>query len=152
MTQATALQIHATCIALEGAGVLLRGPSGAGKSDLALRLLDRGARLVADDRVDLRRAGAAVVASAPATLRGLVEARGVGILRVPYLESSTIRLVVDLVAREEVDRLPEAMAETLLGVAVPRLRLHGFDGSVPAKLALALRPGAWLREAGLSAA
>ncbi|MFZ9450406.1 MAG: HPr kinase/phosphorylase [Alphaproteobacteria bacterium] len=88
MTQATSIQVHATCVAIDGAGILLRGPSGAGKSDLALRLVDGGAALVADDRVDLRRRGTCLVASPPAPLRGLVEARGVGILRVPFLAAA----------------------------------------------------------------
>ncbi len=141
VTQATSIQIHATCVAIDGAGILLRGPSGAGKSDLALRLVDAGAALVADDRVDLRRRGACLVASAPAPLRGLVEARGVGILRLPFLDAAELHLVVDLVARDEVERLPGPEAEAMLGVALPRLRLHGFDASAPAKLALVLRHG-----------
>lgn len=141
VTQATSIQIHATCVAIDGAGILLRGPSGAGKSDLALRLVDAGALLVADDRVDLRRQGAGLVASAPASLQGLVEARGVGILRLPFLDAAPLRVVVDLVARAQVERLPEPEAEAILGVALPRLRLHGFDASAPAKLALVLRHG-----------
>ncbi len=141
MTQATALQIHATCVAFDGAGVLLRGPSGAGKSDLALRAVAAGATLVADDRVDLRRRGARLLASPPPALRGLAEARGVGILRLPFLAAAPLRLVVDLVAREEVERLPAPAREVLLGVALPLLRLHAFDASTPARLALALRHG-----------
>lgn len=141
VTQATSIQIHATCVAFDDAGILLRGPSGAGKSDLALRLVEAGAMLVADDRVDLRRQGGRLFASAPVPLRGLVEARGVGILRLPFQESAPLRLVVDLVARAEVERLPEPEAEAILGVDLPRLRLHGLDASAPAKLALGLRHG-----------
>jgi serine kinase of HPr protein (carbohydrate metabolism regulator) len=141
VTKATSIQVHATCVAIDGAGILLRGPSGAGKSDLALRLVDGGAALVADDRVDLRRRGTCLVASPPAPLRGLVEARGVGILRLPFLDAAELRLVVDLVARDEVERLPGPESEAVLGIVLPRLRLHGFDASAPAKLALALRHG-----------
>ncbi|MGE3652127.1 MAG: HPr kinase/phosphorylase, partial [Reyranellaceae bacterium] len=76
-------QIHATCVALPEGGVLLRGDSGAGKSDLALRLIDGGARLVADDRTDLMREGDLLIARAPTSIAGLIEARGLGILRLP---------------------------------------------------------------------
>ena len=74
-------QVHGTCIAIDGAGVLLRGPSGCGKSDLALRLIDGGAVLVADDRVSLEARAGDLVASAPDALAGLLEVRGVGIER-----------------------------------------------------------------------
>src|SRR6185312_10220968 len=71
-----ALLLHATTVAIDGAAVLLRGPSGSGKSDLALRLIDAGARLVADDQSELRRVGEVVVVRAPDALRGLIEVRG----------------------------------------------------------------------------
>jgi HPr Serine kinase C-terminal domain len=75
-----ALMVHGTVVAIDGGGVLLRGPSGRGKSDLALRLIDAGARLVADDQVLLQRSGMQVLARAPAVLAGLLEIRGVGIV------------------------------------------------------------------------
>ncbi len=76
------LLVHATAVAIEGEAVLLRGPSGSGKSDLALRLIDGGAQLVADDQTLLRRAGGRVLASAPPAIAGLLEVRGVGVVRV----------------------------------------------------------------------
>ena len=76
--------VHATCVALRAGrswrGVLLRGPSGAGKSDLALRLVEGGGRLVADDQTALVPQGSGLVASPPGTLAGLLEVRGVGIV------------------------------------------------------------------------
>lgn len=140
---AAPIQIHATCVAFDEGGVLLRGPSGAGKSDLALRLIDRGARLVADDRVDLdRRACGGLRARPPAALAGLIEVRGLGILRVPFVAEARIALIVDLMPREQVERLPEDRFEDLLGVAVRRLALDPFDGSAPLKLSIAVRQGA----------
>jgi serine kinase of HPr protein (carbohydrate metabolism regulator) len=138
------IQLHASCVALGQTGVLLRGPSGAGKSDLALRLIERGAVLVADDRVDLRRVGHALVASAPAPLAGLIEARGLGIVRVGWRPEIELGLVVNLVPAAAVERLPEPARERLLGVALPRLVLDAFAASTPAKIALALDPGAIL--------
>jgi serine kinase of HPr protein (carbohydrate metabolism regulator) len=131
-------QVHGTVVALAGRGVLLRGPSGVGKSDLALRLIDRGARLVADDRVDLSVRRGRVMAAAPRPLAGLIEARGVGIVAVPRRRSAEIVLVVDLVGRERVDRMPDADRCVLFGRSLPRLRLAPFEASTPVKLRLAL--------------
>jgi HPr kinase/phosphorylase len=129
--------IHATCVALDGAGVLLCGPSGSGKSDLALRLIDGGARLVADDQVALSRIGSGLVARAPGALRGLLEVRGLGIVEMAALDAAPVVLAVDLVADDAVDRLPEARFCTLAGVAVPLVALAPFQLSAPAKVRLA---------------
>jgi serine kinase of HPr protein (carbohydrate metabolism regulator) len=131
--------VHATAIAIDGRAVLLRGPSGAGKSDLALRLIDSGARLVADDQVELRRAGERVLVTAPAALAGLIEVRGVGILRIEAMTEATLVLLVDLVPWAKVDRFPESRCEDVLGVAVPSIALSPLEASAAAKLRLALR-------------
>lgn len=131
--------IHGTIVDIEGAGVLLRGPSGAGKSDLALRLIDGGAVLVADDRITLSETGGNVVAEAPETIAGKLEVRGLGIVRLPFQVSSAVRLVVDLVGGASVERLPNAAETVLLGVALPVLNLAPFEASAPAKIRLALR-------------
>ncbi|KAA0678926.1 HPr kinase/phosphorylase [Azospirillum brasilense] len=118
-------------------GVLLRGPSGSGKSDLALRMIDAGALLVADDRVELRVDRGRLMATAPAALAGLLEVRGVGIMPVPTATEAEVGLVVDLVPRDAVERLPGEEAADLLDRTVPRLALCPFDASTPAKLKLA---------------
>jgi len=132
------LLVHATTVAIGGRAMLLRGPSGSGKSDLALRLIDAGARLVDDDRSELRRHGDAIVVCAPETIAGLIEARGIGILRVASLASAELALIVDLVSPEAVERLPEPRSETILGLAIPLIALAAFEASAPAKLRLAL--------------
>jgi len=129
--------MHGTCVLLSGIGVLLRGESGSGKSDMALRLIDGGARLVADDRVVLRAEDGRLTATAPETLAGLLEVRGVGILPVPTAESAELGLVVDLVPPDRVERLPEPAREPVLGVSLPHLHLAPFEASAPAKLRLA---------------
>lgn len=134
-------QIHATCVALPEGGVLLRGESGAGKSDLALRLIDGGARLVADDRTDLSCEGGRLVARAPATIAGLIEARGVGVLRLPaerLAAQAIVVLIADLVDAARVERLPEPSHEEMLGVSLRRIALAPFEASTPAKIRLAL--------------
>jgi HPr kinase/phosphorylase len=133
------IRVHGTSVALDGAGVLLRGPSGAGKSDLALRLIESGAALVADDQTELRRVGMGLRMSAPAAIAGLLEVRGVGILRVPSVPSAILRLVVTLVPSEAIERLPEPRRCLLLDCAIAEIALAAFEASAAAKLRLALR-------------
>ena len=118
--------VHATCVEWLGRGVLIRGKPGAGKSDLALRLVDAGAVLVADDQVVLKNG----VASAPARLQGLLEVRGFGIVKLPFVEKTAIALTVDLCAPDEIERLPERFDGFL--------RLDPFCASAVAKIKLAL--------------
>ncbi len=108
------MQLHASCVALAGRGLLILGPSGAGKSALALELMAFGCALVADDRVDLRREGDRLVASAPPALSGLIEARRVGLLRADALAAAPLALAVDL-AQPEAERLPHPRQIELLG-------------------------------------
>lgn len=125
-------------MAIGGDGVLLRGPSGSGKSDLALRLIDAGARLVSDDQTELRRDGDAVIMQAPQTIAGRIEVRGVGILRVPTVGHAPLSLVVDLVAPDRVERLPEPQFCEVLQRSIPLLALAPFEASTPAKIRHAL--------------
>lgn len=136
--------LHGTCIDIAGRGVLLRGAPGAGKSDLALRLIDGGARLVADDRVVLARDGDGLLARAPDALAGRLEVRGIGIvcLKPEHVAPSVpLTLIADLVAPAAVERLPDARRETLLGVSLPVIALDPFAASAPAKLRLAVGAG-----------
>lgn len=142
--------VHATCVALRppaksSAGawraVLLRGPSGAGKSDLALRLIEAGGRLVADDQTRIVRYGEVLVATAPAALAGRLEVRGVGIMKLALsqlLSRAPLSLMVDLVPPDRIERLPEPAEEALLGINLPVLALTPFEASAAAKLRLAL--------------
>lgn len=119
--------------------MLLRGPPGAGKSDLALRLIDGGARLVADDRVELRRVGPRVFASAPTALAGLLEIRGLGIVRLPEGGPAPLVLVADLDPAHEIERLPQAERCTLCGIALPLLAAAPRRASAAALIRVALR-------------
>ncbi len=110
--------VHATTVAMKGRAVLIRGASGSGKSGLALQLLALGAGLVADDRTRLWREGDALWADAPDTIRGRIEARGVGILRVPATGPCRLALVVDM-DRLETARLPERRTTPLMQVPLP---------------------------------
>jgi HPr kinase/phosphorylase len=131
--------VHATAVAVEGGAILLRGPPGAGKSDLGLRLIDSGARLIADDQAELRRAGEQILVSAPEVIAGLIEVRGIGILRVAATETAPLALIVDLVPAAEVERLPESRFEEVLGLRLPRIAIAPFEASAVAKLRFARR-------------
>src|SRR3546814_12080930 len=130
------LRVHATCIAIDGRGILLRGPSGSGKSDLALRLIDGGALLVADDQVILTEADGELTASAPATIAGRMEVRGIGVVDMPHLPQVGLTLVVDLVSAAEIERVPEAACCRLEGVDLPVIALAPFEPSARANLRL----------------
>lgn len=130
--------VHMSAVAIDGRAVLIGGLSGKGKSDLALRLIDRGARLVSDDYTIVRRVGGRLVASAPATIAGRIEVRGIGILEFPYDEDVPIGLLVDL--DREAERLPEAdETRRLAGMEVPVIALAGLEASAPIKVEAALR-------------
>lgn len=116
-------------------GALVEGPSGAGKSDLALRALDQGFRLVADDRVLVWASEGRLYGRAPDTLRGLIEVRGVDVLAVEPLGFCEIVLLARLQAPE---RIPEPTTETILGVAIPLLAVAAFEASAPVKLGRAM--------------
>jgi HPr kinase/phosphorylase len=137
--------VHGTCIAIDTKGVLLRGAPGSGKSDLALRLLGLshlGAKLVADDQVQLTRRGDELWAQAPAKIAELLEVRGVGIVRLAALGSVRLCLVLDLCAssaRDMVPRLPEAGRCTIDGIGLPLYPCSPFEASAPDKVALLLR-------------
>ena len=138
------MRLHATCLVVEETGVLLRGPSGSGKSDLALRLIDRGAVLVADDQVLLRRDGGKLLAQAPDILAGLLEVRGLGILKFPYRATAPIGLVIDLVAPAEVERMPEPQTLSLLDASLPLYRVSALEPAAPIKVRLAVQHAAGL--------
>jgi len=130
--------VHATCVRIMETGVLLRGPSGCGKSDAALRLVDAGAVLVADDQVDLRSERGRVIARPPSNLAGLMEVRGLGVLPFEHLTESEVGIVVDLVPADVVERMPVGRETRLVDLDVPLIVLHPFESSFVAKVKLAV--------------
>lgn len=130
--------LHASSVAFGGRALLITGPSGAGKSSLALRLIALGAQLIADDRTEVIASPEALVARCPSpAIKGMIEARGVGLLRAPVVESAPLALVVDL-ATGETDRLPPRRNITIAGFSLP-LVLRVQDDHFPAALMLYLK-------------
>jgi HPr kinase/phosphorylase len=122
--------MHGSCVSRDGEAVLVTGAPGSGKSDLVLRLLSCGFELVADDQVTI----ADGVASAPPELAGLLEVRGLGIVRLPYCATARLMLVVDIDTRGE--RMP--MPELHPALAVPIVHIDAAAASAPERVALAL--------------
>jgi len=132
-------RIHATCVVIKGHGVLLRGEAGCGKSDLALRLIDTGAGLVADDYTELSTEDGQLFATVPQTIQGLLEVRGVGIVRLGCVPRVPVAAIFDLVALRDVERLPDPRTESIEGIDIACYAIHGFDASAPAKVRMALK-------------
>lgn len=129
--------IHASTVAVDGRAVLLTGPSGSGKSDLALRMLDRGFSLVSDDQTIVRRDSDRLIATAPATIAGKLEIRGVGIFELDHVSDLPVALLVELTS--EIRRLPDDSRERpVLGVPLPLISIDASTASASSKVALAL--------------
>lgn len=134
------LNIHATLISLDNQGVLLIGESGSGKSDVALRMImEKGAKLVADDRVNLENNNNRLVGRAPKEIEGLLEVRNVGISHFPFKSEVNIALCVELcVQRDMLERLPYDEHVDFLGVSITKLKLYPFDCSILCKIIVKL--------------
>src|SRR5215210_2767906 len=129
--------VHASAVASDGRAVLISGPSGSGKSDLALRLLDRGFTLVSDDQTIVRRDGDRLVASAPPTIKGKLEIRGIGIVEMNTVNDVPVALFVELTS--EIMRLPDDRRERpVLGVNLPLVSVDALTASAASKVSLAL--------------
>ncbi|MBL8710864.1 MAG: HPr kinase/phosphatase C-terminal domain-containing protein [Rhodospirillaceae bacterium] len=146
MSEPARIRIDGVAVAIGEVAVLLRGPSGSGRSDLALRLIDEGARLISDEQVELerrdRRLFATVPQGMPGDLVGRIEARGIGIVPVPHVPTPLpLSWVIDLRPRQEIERLPAARDVDYLGISVPALVLDPFAASATSKLRLAVKCG-----------
>ena len=129
--------IHASTVASNGRAVLITGPSGSGKSDLALRLLERGFTLVSDDQTIVRKDGDVLLASAPPTIAGKLEVRGLGIIEMEHTENVPVALLVELTS--DIQRLPDDSRDRpVLGVKLPLISIDAMTASAAAKVALAL--------------
>lgn len=143
-----AVTLHASCVAVGDAGILIEGPPGSGKSDLVLRLIDepgygfghlvlRG-KLVCDDQTVIERRGDALVASCPKPIAGLFEIRGQGVVKVDHLPEVKLVLAVKLAKAAEIERMPEAAFRHVAGIALRQISIDPGQASAPARIRAAL--------------
>lgn len=132
--------VYATSVDINGFGILIIGDSGSGKSDLALRLIEnKGAVLVADDRTDLQQEDGQLTASSPKNIEGLLEVRGIGIIKQPFVPKTCVKLVVRASSKENVERYPNDMFYENQGVSVPSVTLNLLEPSAPDKVVVKLK-------------
>ncbi len=132
-------QFHATAVAYYGFGILIRGPSGSGKSDLALRLIDDDADLIADDRVVIKVVGKELRLSPPESISGLIEVRGIGVVKIKTVRDIPLCLVVELELSNQTKRMPEIKEETIKDISIPIISINAFESSSLAKIKIVLR-------------
>lgn len=132
----TSIITHAGCALIGQSACLFLGPSGSGKSDLLLRLIDDGAMLISDDQVLLSRDAEHIIAQPPEKIAGLLEVRGLGVIRVKYTEQAPLTHVFKLVARDAIERMPDPHFYDCLGMQLPLHYIHAFDNSVIMKIRL----------------
>ena len=125
---------HASCVEFEEYGLLICGDSGSGKSDLCLRLLNSGARLVADDQTEIKNDNGRLIARCPENLRNMLEVRGIGIVETPSIPQTEIRLKLILQNKEKIDRMPSFQTEEIEGVPLPVFRMNAFENSAVLKI------------------
>ncbi|WP_430473503.1 HPr kinase/phosphorylase [Thalassospira lucentensis] len=134
------VQLHANCVRIGAHAVLLRGPSGAGKSALSLRLITAGGFLISDDRTDIVARDGHLIASAPDSIAGLCEVRGIGVVRgLPVKPEGDVRVLIDLeTSARDIERMPEPDSEEMCGIAIPRWTLCASDLALEAKIGVTL--------------
>jgi serine kinase of HPr protein (carbohydrate metabolism regulator) len=138
MTVLSSETLHCSTVAIDGRAVMIEGRSGSGKSDLALRLIDRGARLVSDDYTVARRRGKLLLAAPPDTIAGKMEVRGIGLIDMDYVADQPVALVVRLF--DVVDRMPlTPELRVIAGISVPVMKIAPMENSAPIKVELALK-------------
>ena len=130
---------HASCVEIEGKGIVIFGPSGSGKSDLAIRLIDAGGKLVSDDYVTITNEGNVLYAYPAPNIEGMIEMRGVGLIKLSYLKISTLVLALNLVTDKDIERLPEKNTFRINKAIIPLYNFNAFSVSAIAKIKLLLR-------------
>jgi HPr kinase/phosphorylase len=132
-------QIHGTSICYKQNGLLFLGESGTGKSDLALRLIDKGADLIADDQTILTLKNNEIILSCPEKIKSKLEIRGIGIIEMPSIEEHQLDIVFQLKSFREIERVPNENWIILLNQKIPYYEIDPFELSINAKINFLLK-------------
>lgn len=127
---------HASCVEFKEKGIIILGNSGAGKSDLTIRLLDAGGKLVSDDYVEVFNEKNKLIAKTAPNIGGMIEVRGVGLMKVDFKPKTQLVLALELVSREVIERMPEDHYFEEGNVKIPLYKFDGFSSSAIAKINL----------------
>ena len=130
--------IHASCVEFMGTGLLICGPSGSGKSDLCLRMIEAGAAFISDDQTVLENKKGKLTARCPASIKGLLEIRGIGIVEMPFIDETEISLKLSLKSLDQIDRMPEKQTEFIEGIEIPVFSINAFSASAIIKIKMML--------------
>jgi HPr kinase/phosphorylase len=133
------IKVHGTSIEIYGKGILLRGESGSGKSDLALRLIDGGAKLVSDDYTEIYLRDNVTVLGPPDLIKGRIEVRGLGLMEMPFAKDIPLKLIFDLMPFNTIERMPAPNFFSVNGARFPVRPIDPFMASAPAIVRLAAR-------------
>ncbi len=133
------MQIYANSVNINGFGILIRGISGCGKSDLSLRLIHMGSGLISDDQTAVIKKDDIIILNAPETIAGKIEIRGFGILNIAYDKNIVLRLIVDLLPVDQIERMPMQNYDIILDVKIPILQLNAFEISAVEKIHIILK-------------
>lgn len=126
------MKVHGSSVVVNDKGILFIGPSGAGKSDLALRLLDGGATLIADDYTQVCVQDGHAILSPPKEIEGMLEVRGVGLMKVPFARDIQLHFVFDLEQFQKIERMPIMETLSYEEVEIPKYSLDPFMASATA--------------------
>lgn len=132
------IQIYATAIAINGNGIIITGHSGAGKSDLTMRLIDRGAQLIADDQIIINGPVNKPILCQTAHHINAIELRGVGIISMDCVNNVALKLAVIL--DDNYERSPKPFPLRDYGdYHIPTVKISAWELSAPIKVEMALK-------------
>lgn len=127
----------ASCVSISGAAILITGESGIGKSELALALIDRGARLISDDQVALRCEDARIIAAPAQNIGGQIEVRNLGLMPMATGPECPVALLIEL-NRDAPRWIERCEHRVILGIAIPQIGLTPDSKVLAIKAEMAL--------------
>lgn len=131
------IALHATAVSIQGEALIITGPSASGKSDLAMRLIDRGAQLIADDNIVIMGDHNAPIAAQSEHHINALEIRGVGIIAMDCVNKIPLKIIVQLT--DTYEHIPSPLPLISYGhYVLPCLKISPFEISAPIKIEQAL--------------
>lgn len=132
--------VYGNCIDFDGNGIIILGKSSMGKSDLTYRLIENhGANLVSDDHIIIEKEENNLIAKTVENIKGLIEIRNIGIIKISHIEKTKIKLIIELEKQENLERMPEDEFLEIDGIKIKKIKLDAFEQSTELKIITALK-------------